>query len=154
VNPRAISDALVRDCPLLAGDDPVQEAVRRVLDSGLPALPVAERGGKLLGIFGEREFFGALFPGYLSELHYAGFVPRALEHALEKRTACRLEPVRKHMNTEHVDVGTDFSDAQVAETFLHHRVLILPVVEAGRVTGVVTRGDFFRAVAERFLAAG
>jgi CBS domain-containing protein len=154
MNPRRLTDPLVRDCPLLDSDDPVQEAVRGVLDSGLPALPVAEREGKLLGIFGEREFFGALFPGYLSELHYAGFVPRALEHALEKRATCRLEPVRKYTNTEHVDVGTDFSDAQVAETFLHHRVLIVPVVEGGRVTGVITRSDFFRAVAERFLAAG
>ena len=38
------------------------------------------------------------------------------------------------MNTEHVDVGPDFSDTQVAEIFLHHRVLIVPVVDDGRVS--------------------
>ena len=54
------------------------------------------------------------------------------------------------MNTEHVDVGPDFSDAQVAEIFLHHRVLILPIVDDGRVAGIITRTDFFRALAERF----
>ena len=43
------------------------------------------------------------------------------------------------MNTEHVDVGPDHSDTQVAEIFLHHRVLIVPVVDHGRVTGVITR---------------
>ena len=58
------------------------------------------------------------------------------------------------MNTEHVDVGTDFSDAQVAEIFLHHRVLIVPVLDDGRVLGVITRTDFFKALAERFAAAG
>ena len=58
------------------------------------------------------------------------------------------------MNTEHIDVGADFSDAQVAEIFLHHRVLIVPVVDDGRVIGVITRADFFRALAERFLASG
>ena len=46
------------------------------------------------------------------------------------------------------------SPALVAEIFLHHRVLIVPVTEAGRVTGVITRSDFFRSVAERFLAQG
>jgi CBS domain-containing protein len=55
------------------------------------------------------------------------------------------------MNTEHVEVADDFSDAQLAENFLHHRVLIIPVLKRGRVAGVITRSDFFRALAERFL---
>ena len=55
------------------------------------------------------------------------------------------------MNTEHVDVGTDFSDVEVAEIFLHHRVLLVPVADDGRLAGVITRADFFRALAEKFL---
>lgn len=152
MSPRRVSDPLVRDSPVLATDDTVEAGVRRLLESGLPGLPVAGRDGRLCGIFGEREFFRALFPGYLAELHGAGFVTRSLESALEKRAACRGETVGQHATTEHVDVGPDFSDAQVAETFLHHRVLVLPVVDDGRVLGVITRADFFRAVAERFLA--
>ena len=58
-------------------------------------------------------------------------MPHSLDEALEKRQTCRAEPVAQHMNTEHVDVGTDYSDAQVAETFLHHRVLIVPVTDDG-----------------------
>ena len=92
-----------------------------------------------------------MFPGYLKELKYAGFVRRSLEDALEKRSECKHELVSAHMNTEHVDVHSEFSDVQVAEIFLHHRVLIVPVTEAGRVVGVITRSDFFRLVAERFL---
>jgi CBS domain-containing protein len=153
VSPRPLSDPLVREAPVLREDDRVDDAVRQLLDSGLPALPVVGARGALRGIFGEREFMGALFPGYLKELSYAGFVPRALEDALEKRAGCRAEQVRQYMNTEHVDVGADFSDAQVAEIFLHHRVLILPVTEDRQVIGVITRSDFFRALAERFLAA-
>jgi CBS domain-containing protein len=50
------------------------------------------------------------------------------------------------------DPLTDFSDAQVAEIFPHHRVLILPVIDdGGRVSGVITRSDFFRAIARRCL---
>ena len=151
MSPRSVTHPLVRDSPLLSTEDPVEKAVRQLLESVLPALPVVDRAGSLRGIFGEREFFGAVFPGYLGDLTYAGFVPRSLESALQKRAACRQEPVRAYMNTEHVDVGTDFSDAQVAETFLHHRVLILPVLENKQVVGVITRADFFRALAERFL---
>ena len=152
MSPRRVSSDLVRSTPVLRVDDSVGTAVRALLDVDLPALPVADAQGHYRGIFGEREFFAALFPGYLSELKYAGFVPRALEDALDKRATCRREPVGDYINTEHVDVGSDFSDAQLAETFLHHRVLIVPVVDDGRVTGVIARGDFFRALGQHFIA--
>jgi CBS domain-containing protein len=151
MTPRSISAPIVREAPLLREDAQVGDAVRDILESGLPALPVVNADAELVGIFGEREFMGALFPGYLGELRFAGFVPKGLDEALEKRAACRRESVGKHMNTEHVDVPVDASDVQVAETFLHHRVLIVPVVEHGEVKGVITRSDFFAKLADRFL---
>ena len=152
MSPRTFTDPLLRETPVVRAEATVAAATRAVLDSGLPALPVVDDDG-LLGIFGERELLGAVFPGYLKELHYAGFVKRSLEEALEKRSGCRNEPVREYVNTEHVDVSADYSDAEVAEIFLHHRVLLVPVTDAGRVIGVITRSDFFRSVAERFLAS-
>jgi CBS domain-containing protein len=151
MSPRTVTSPLLQEAPVIHAADNVATAVRAVLDSHLPALPVVDENDKLLGIFGEREFLGAVFPGYLKELKYAGFVKRSLEAALEKRSNCRTDEVRKYVNTEHVDVGSDFSDAEVAEIFLHHRVLLVPVVDEGKVVGVITRSDFFSSVAERFL---
>jgi CBS-domain-containing membrane protein len=151
VSPRSVCDPLLREAHVLRADNPVADAARHVLASGLPALPVAGDDGRFCGIFGEREFMGALFPGYQKELKHAGFVPRSLEDALEKRSSCRTDPVRQYMNTEHIDIAPDFSDAQVAEIFLHHRVLLVPIVDSGRVTAVITRSDFFHALADRFL---
>jgi len=96
----------------------------------------------------------ALFPGYVGQLKHAGFIKYGLDDAIERRITCRHEPVGDHTNTEHVDVGPDFSDVQIAEIFLHHRVLVVPVVEGRHVLGVITRADFFRRIAERFLEAG
>jgi CBS domain-containing protein len=152
MSPNSISRPIVRDAPLLREDDSVEQAVESILESGLPALPVIDAKGQLAGIFGEREFMAALFPGYVRELKFAGFVPKRLDEALEKRAACRKERVGEHMNTEHVDVSEDASDVQVAETFLHHRVLIVPVRDNGGIKGVITRSDFFSQLAERFLA--
>jgi CBS domain-containing protein len=152
MSPRSVSDSLLRETPVVRESDTVAEGTRAVLDSGLPALPVVDDRERLVGIFGEREFLGAVFPGYLKELKYAGFVKRSLEDALEKRRECQAEPLEKYTNTEHIDVGADFSDAEVAEIFLHHRVLLVPVTDNGKVVGVITRSDFFRSIAERFLA--
>ena len=151
MSPRSVGGAILREAPLLHTSDTVGNATRALLASELPALPVVDERERLAGVFGEREFLGAVFPGYLKELKYAGFVRRSLEDALEKRSECRHERVSDHMNTEHVDVSSEFSDVQVAEIFLHHRVLIVPVIDERRVVGVITRGEFFRSVAERFL---
>ncbi len=152
MTPSTIGDLTAREVPLLREDDQVLPAVKRIIETGVPALPVVDGDGNLVGIFGEREFINAIFPGYMRELHYAAFVTKATDELLEKQVGCASAPVSKYMNTEHVDVGSDYSDAQLAETFMHHRVLIVPIVDDGRVTGVVTRWDFFRALAERLPA--
>jgi CBS domain-containing protein len=151
MSPQRIASTIRREVPLLRHDAPLSEAVAAMIEADVPALPVLDARGKLLGIFGEREFIGALFPGYLTTLGYAGFIPRSLDEALQKRAGCADEPVAKHTNTDHIDVDEDFSDTQLAEIFLHHRVLIIPIVHDHGVTGVVTREDFFRALAGRLL---
>ena len=153
MTPRRLSGDLVREAPQLLDRDTVQDAIESLRASGFPALPVVSDKQALCGLFGEREFMAALFPGYVNQLGYAGFVRRGLDEAIQRRHACREEPVAKHMNTDHVDVGPDFSDIEIAETFLHHRVLVIPVVDEGRVVGVITRADFFERVADRFLEA-
>ena len=151
MSPREVSEPLLREAPSVRETDTVAAATEALLASDLPALPVLDDRDRLAGIFGEREFLSAVFPGYLRELKHAGFVRRSLDEALEKRDECRSEPVSRHMNSEHIAVERDFSDLAVAEIFLHHRVLLVPVTEDGRLAGVITRGDFVRSVAERFL---
>src|SRR5919106_85678 len=89
------SAATPRSSPLPRVTDTVADATRSLLDAHLPALPVVDERERLYGIFGEREFLGAVFPGYLKELKYAGMIKRDLEDALEKRQQCRHDEVRK-----------------------------------------------------------
>ncbi len=135
--------------PLLREDQTVGDAVALLAEQELPAFPVVDADGRLVGIFGEREFIAALFPTYLGTLRSAAFVRASLDDALERRLPARGEPVSRHMTTEHVEAPDDVSDIQLAETFLHHRVLIVPIVKDGRPVGVVRRSAFFRALAAR-----
>ena len=154
MSPRRVVALVRRDVPVLAHDSTVEAGVRALLESDLPALPVADARERYVGIFGEREFIGALFPRYVQSLGYAGFVPQSMEAVLNKRRGALLEPVMTYVNTEHVDVAEDVSDVALAETFLHHRVLIVPITQEGRVRGVVTRADFFNQLAGRLLDEG
>jgi CBS domain-containing protein len=152
MSPRRISELLRREAPVLSAESTLGSAIRELLDSDLPALPVVDADERYFGIFGEREFIAALFPAYLGNLSSAAFLPAGLERVIEKRHGCLTETIGEHANTEHVEVPPTFSDVQIAETFLHHRVLIVPVVDDGSVHGVITRDAFVRVLVERLLS--
>ncbi len=152
--PDSIVNQTIQEIEPLGIDDTVAVAARRVLDAGLPALPAVDSKGAFAGIFGEREFMVALFPGYVGELASSAMIKRSIDVAIERRETCRSEPISKYLTTDHVLVEDDYSDTQLAELFLHHRVLVIPIATSGKVHAVVTRSDFFRALFERMAASG
>lgn len=149
--PDSIVQEAIAEVEPLSADDTVAVAARRVIATGLPALPAVEPDGTFAGIFGEREFMAALFPGYVRELASARMVSRSMEDAIERRLECANESIRKYLTTEAVVVEDSYSDTQVAELFLHHRVLIIPVAAEGRIHAVVTRHEFFQTLVARFI---
>lgn len=148
--PDSIIKQTLREIDPLRADDLIGPAARRVIELGLPALPAVEGDGKFAGIFGEREFLAALFPGYIRELASGAMISRSADETIERRSHCGAEPVRKYLTTDHVLVEDDYSDTQLAEIFLHHRVLIAPIATAGKVHAVITRHDFFAELVGRF----
>lgn len=148
--PDSIVNQTIREIEPLRVDELVGPAARRVIELGLPALPAVEEDGRFAGIFGEREFMAAVFPGYVGELASAAMVSRSVDEAIERRSACSREPIRRFLTADHVVVEDEYSDTQLAELFLHHRVLIIPIATRGKVHALVTRHDFFRALVERF----
>lgn len=148
--PDSIINQTIREIEPLRADELIGPAARKVIDLGLPALPAVEDDGRFAGIFGEREFLAALFPGYVGELASGAMISRSADETIERRSHCSSEPIRRYMTTDHVLVEDDYSDTQLAEIFLHHRVLIVPIATQGRVHAVVTRNDFFRELVSRF----
>jgi CBS domain-containing protein len=144
-----VKAAIIEVQPLLA-DETVGAAARRLVDDGLPALPAIEADGRFAGIFGEREFMTALFPGYVGTLASARLVSPSIDASIDRRASCRDEPIRRYLTTDPVAVEDKFSDTQLAELFLHYRVLIIPIATKGRVHAIVTRADFFRHLVDRF----
>ena len=96
--------------------------------------PAVESDGRFAGIFGEREFMAALFPGYFGELGSSRMISRSMEAADRAPPRLAREPIRPYLTTEAVVVEDDYSDTQLAELFLHHRVLIIPIATEGKFT--------------------
>lgn len=150
--PDSIVKRALREIEPLSADELVGPAAKRVVEAGLPGLPAVESDGSFAGIFGEREFMAALFPGYVSELSSSAMISRNMDEAIDRRLECASEPIRKYLTKDAVRVEDDYSDTQLAELFLHHRVLVIPIATSGRIHAVVTRQDFFHALVKRFVS--
>jgi CBS domain-containing protein len=149
--PDSIVKESLREIDPLSVDDTVGAAAKRVVQTGLPALPAVDGDGKFAGIFGEREFMAALFPGYFKELSSSAMISRSMDEAIDRRVECADEPISRYLTEDAVVVDDDYSDTHLAELFLHHRVLVIPIASGGRIHAVVTRQDFFQALVARFI---
>ena len=150
--PDSIVKSAIRELEPLGADDLISTAAQRMIDEDLPALPAVEADGTFAGIFGEREFMTAVFPGYVGTLSSAAMISRSIDETIERREGCGMEPIRKYLTTDHVVVRDEYSDTQLAELFLHHRILVIPIATEDRVHAVVTRSDFFRGLYGRVAA--
>jgi CBS domain-containing protein len=110
----------------IAPEDPVIRALQLMANHHVGALLVM-RGEQLVGILSERDY--------------------ARKVVLLGRTSSDT-PVSQIMSSPVITVGLQDSVQECMATVTRHRLRHLPVVEAGRVVGVVSIGDLVKAVIE------
>ncbi len=111
---------------------PVLEAMQLLRDGGYRRLPVV-RDGHLVGIVTDRDLKEAT-PSKATTLSVY-----ELNYLLSKLT------LKDVMRTPVVTIGPDDAIEEAALAMESHRVSGLPVVEAGRVVGILTITDLLRA---------
>lgn len=103
---------------------PVMEAVRRLHQHQIGAMPVVDDRARMVGIFSERD------------------VVRGLA---EKGVAMLEDPVRQWMTSPVHFCKPEDSIRDVMEQMTYRRVRHLPVVEDGRLVGLISIGDIVKS---------
>jgi CBS domain-containing protein len=101
----------------------VREAVELLLAERISGLPVVDESDQLAGIITE---FALMAVAYDS--------------------AVLDEPVSQHMTTELLTVNVNDPVRKVADLCVVHRVRRVPVMEEGRLVGLIARRDVLKAV--------
>jgi CBS domain-containing protein len=148
----AVRDIMDRTPATVGPDTPVEEVVALLREHGLPGVPVIDEEGRCVGIVTEADLVLPDDQGDLHIPHYINLFGGTVfleplgrfEERLRKAFASKAEDMMSR------DPDTVSPDTTVKEAALlihetgHNR---LPVVEDGRLVGVVTRLDVLGALA-------
>jgi CBS domain-containing protein len=136
-----VSDVMTENVFTVTADMPLKVVATRMLEYGVSGMPVVE-GDRLLGVISETDilFKERTAPdrkGLVDWLvHYAEDPPLA---KLDATTAGEA------MTTPAVTIASGRQIADAAALMLDLRIDRLPVVDSGRLVGIVTRADLVRA---------
>ena len=145
-----VRQVMTADVVTFAPDETVEVATKRLLERDVDGAPVVDAEGRVIGMLSSDDLLVqetqlhyptvfSLFGAYL-ELPSSH---RKFEEELRRAVAA---VVRDVMATDPVTCAPDDS-LERAATLMHERkVSRLPVVDAGRLVGIVARGDLLRAL--------
>jgi len=134
---------------VLCSSDSVATALAAIVAYRVPALPVVDADGHYLGMMPRSRLMALALPRVLlhdkekyplSHLLDAGFIQDSLADLQGRLDAVAGDPIARHLDTE-VPVMTPDSSLMSAMLCLHRHWTQLPVVEDGKLIGVVSVWD-------------
>jgi CBS domain-containing protein len=149
--PTTVRDIMQVNVPAVYPDDPIESVVQTLRDHDLPGVPVINEGGRCVGIITEADLIMA---GESEDLHLPHYIElfggivflestKKFEERLMKAIGARASDV---MTEDPITISPDASAAEAGRMIARHKHNRLPVVEHGRMIGVVTRIDVLDAL--------
>ena len=121
--------------PLTVGPDaPLRQAVNLMRDRKIRHLPVVEDGGRLVGMLTDRD------------VRHAALVPALAQHLPWELRRLKSLRIRDVMTWSVVTTHPEATLAQAGVIMFQRRIGSLPVVEEGRLVGILTETDVLRAL--------
>jgi acetoin utilization protein AcuB len=139
----SVRDVMTKDPLTVEPDAPIATARAVMIEREIRHLPVVDAGGRVIGMVSDRDIRDAAFAPAIEEyLSPAG--RRRLRGLGETLDRLRVKDV---MRWGAVTIPPDAPVAQAAAVMFEARVSSLPVIETGRLAGIVTERDLLRALA-------
>jgi CBS domain-containing protein len=140
-----VRDIMEKNVISVRPDTKYEEVAKILFQNNISGVPVVDENEKIVGFISEKDIFRILYPRYDS--FYAQ--PEAYAD-LESREK-KAEEIKNHradvfMTKMPVLVGPDDPVMKAGALMLAKKVSRIPVVEAGRIVGIISRKMIYRAI--------
>ncbi|MFA0888816.1 MAG: HPP family protein [Synergistales bacterium] len=138
-----------KDLTAVTEKDRVEDALHALYNQRLTGLPVVKEDWVLVGFLSETDILQAAFPTYLEFLAQSSFLDSTEGGLVERLSTVANRTVGELMNPHPCFVEPTASLVTVADMMIRKRIKRLPVVENGRLVGIIDRGAFFEHMMEK-----
>jgi CBS domain-containing protein len=141
-----VREVMTREVLTVGPETPLKDVARLLTERRISGLPVVSGDGAVLGVISEGDFLAkdANLEPPRRPLAWL-FGPRARDEATIARL--RATTAGEAMSAPPITIGPNRPLSEAARIMAEHTVNRLPVVEDGRLVGIVTRADVVRAYA-------
>jgi CBS domain-containing protein len=141
-----VADIMTRQVISVTPQTTIAEVAQLLLDNRISGLPVVDPGGAVIGIVTEGDLLRRVETGtQRRHSHWLEFLIAPGRLAREY-TDANARNVGEVMSAEVVSVTPGDALPEVIRLMEHHHVKRLPVIEAGRLVGIVSRANLVRAL--------
>jgi CBS domain-containing protein len=146
-----VRDIMETDVPVVTVADPVEKVIHVLREHDLPGVPVVNEGGRCVGIITDADL---VIAGEDEELHLPHYVQlfggvvflESISHFEERLRKAFASTAEDMMTPDPVTIEPDATVREAARVIARKKHNRLPVVEHGRLVGVVTRVDVLDAL--------
>ncbi len=146
-----VRDIMETDVPVVTVADPVEKVIGILREHDLPGVPVVNEGGRCVGIITDADL---VIAGEDEELHLPHYVQlfggvvflESISHFEERLRKAFASTAEDMMTPDPVTIEPDATVREAARVIARKKHNRLPVVEHGRLVGVVTRVDVLDAL--------
>jgi CBS-domain-containing membrane protein len=140
-----IRAVMTRDVITVAPETPVREAARLMADHGVSGLPVVDAEGKVVGMVSEGDLILREKPRARLPWWRAFFSdPEPLAREYQKAVGLTVAEV---MTRRVISISPSLPIESAAAVLDQLKIRRLPVIENGRLVGIISRGDLVKALA-------
>jgi CBS domain-containing protein len=142
-------DIMTKDVVSVTTDTDITQAARLLLENHFNGLPVVDDKGGLIGIICQDDLIVQQKKLPLPSLFtfFDGLIPltsyRSLEKEVDKIVASK---VSQAMTPDPITIDPDTSLEDIATLMVNNNVHTLPVVEGGRLVGIIGKEDVLRTL--------
>ena len=140
-----VQDVMTRDVVSVNADVPIKDVALELSRRGISGMPVVDDDGRVIGVISEADVLAMVGP---EPEQHPGALARLL-HRDEAEEPSRLGAtvVRDAMTAPAVTIEGHWPVAIAAQEMIDRGINRLPIVQQGRLAGIVTRADLVRAFA-------